>query len=98
MATAQPVVRAPHSPNRRHARCRLVVECSTFMASIILGQQRYALPIGETRIGGAGAGALPFPQLAAVETVAVLLVARDGVASLRSCSNGAASLTVDGVP
>jgi pSer/pThr/pTyr-binding forkhead associated (FHA) protein len=68
------------------------------MPSIILGQQRFALPIGETRIGGAGAGAVPFPQLAALETLAVLLLARDGVASLRSSSNGATSLTVDGVP
>jgi pSer/pThr/pTyr-binding forkhead associated (FHA) protein len=68
-----------------------------FMPSIILGQQRFALPVGETRIGGAGAGAVPFPQLAAVQTVAVLLVTPDGVARLRSHSNGSASLTVDGV-
>jgi pSer/pThr/pTyr-binding forkhead associated (FHA) protein len=66
------------------------------MPSIILGQQRFALPVGETRMGGAGAGAVPFPQLAALQTVAVILVTRDGAASLRSHSNGAASLTVDG--
>jgi pSer/pThr/pTyr-binding forkhead associated (FHA) protein len=70
----------------------------TPMPFIILGQQRYALPIGETRIGGVGAGAVPFPQLAAVETVAVLCVAHDGGASLRSCSNGTASLAIDGGP
>jgi pSer/pThr/pTyr-binding forkhead associated (FHA) protein len=68
------------------------------MPSIILGQQRFALPIGETRIGGGIAGAVPFPQLAALQPVAVLLVTPDGVASLRSYSNGPASLTVDGVP
>ena len=66
------------------------------MPSIILGQQRFALPVGETRIGGAGAGVVPFPQLAALQTVAVLLVTPDGAASLRSHSNGSSSLTVDG--
>jgi pSer/pThr/pTyr-binding forkhead associated (FHA) protein len=68
------------------------------MPFIILGQQRFALPIGETRIGGAGAGALPFAQLAGLQTVAVLRVTPDGVASLRPQGNGFPPLTVDGTP
>jgi pSer/pThr/pTyr-binding forkhead associated (FHA) protein len=67
------------------------------MPSIILGQQRFALPVGETRIGGAGTGAVPFSQLAALQTMAVLLVTSDGAATLRSHGNGSSSLTVDGV-
>jgi pSer/pThr/pTyr-binding forkhead associated (FHA) protein len=68
------------------------------MAFIILGEQRFALPIGETRIGGAGDGALPFAQLARHETLGVLLLTPKSVASLRSQDNGSLPLTVDGVP
>lgn len=69
------------------------------MPFIILGQQRFALPIGETRIGGAGDGALPLPQLARHETAALLLLTSGGVATLRSRGGGSAvPLTVDGVP
>jgi pSer/pThr/pTyr-binding forkhead associated (FHA) protein len=68
------------------------------MPSIILGQQRFALPVGETRIGGNGPDAVPFSQLVAVKPVAVLLVTQDGAASLRSHANSSPSLTVNGVP
>jgi pSer/pThr/pTyr-binding forkhead associated (FHA) protein len=68
------------------------------MPFIILGQQRFALPVGETRIGGAGAGALPFSQLTGLQTVAVLRVTPDGVASLRPQGTGSPPLTVDGTP
>jgi pSer/pThr/pTyr-binding forkhead associated (FHA) protein len=84
---------------RRHPSADSVVRMfDTTMPFIILGQQRFALPIGETRIGGAGAGALPFSQLARHETVAVLLLTPDDIARLRPQGDGSVPLTVDGVP
>jgi pSer/pThr/pTyr-binding forkhead associated (FHA) protein len=66
------------------------------MPFIILGRERFALPIGETRIGGNGDDALPFPELARQGTIAVLTLTPDGTASLSR--DGAATVTVDGAP
>jgi pSer/pThr/pTyr-binding forkhead associated (FHA) protein len=66
------------------------------MPFIILGQQRFALPIGETRIGGSGAGALPFAQLAGHATIASLWLTPDGVVSLRGSGDRGARVLVDG--
>jgi hypothetical protein len=66
------------------------------MPFIILGRQRFALPIGETRIGGSGIGALPFPELARQPTIAILLLTRDGAVSLWPSRHGAARVIVDG--
>jgi hypothetical protein len=54
------------------------------MPFIIVNRERFALPIGETRVGGIGEDALPFPELARVETAAIVSVLPDGTASLRS--------------
>ena len=68
------------------------------MQYIILGQQRFALPVGETRIGGPGSAALPLPQLAPGATVAVILVRPDHAVTLRAHGGSAMSVLVDGVP
>ena len=64
------------------------------MPFVILNRERFALPIGETRVGGAGDDALPFPELAGCETVAILSVLPDGTATLRRA--GRAAVSVDG--
>jgi pSer/pThr/pTyr-binding forkhead associated (FHA) protein len=66
------------------------------MPFIILGRERFALPIGDTRIGGSGDDALPFPELARHETIAVLAVTADGAASLSREGTASVALTVDG--
>jgi pSer/pThr/pTyr-binding forkhead associated (FHA) protein len=68
------------------------------MPFIIFGRERFALPIGDTRVGGAGDDALPFPQLARRATVAVLTLTPDGVASLTRLGSESDSLSVDGAP
>jgi pSer/pThr/pTyr-binding forkhead associated (FHA) protein len=70
----------------------------TAMPYVILGRERFALPIGETRIGGTGDDALPFPQLAGVATAAVLLVTPGDAVSLRPHAQGSARVSVNGVP
>jgi hypothetical protein len=70
----------------------------TAMPSIMLGRQRFPLPIGETRLGGAGDDALPFPELRGVPTMAVLVVTASGTVSLWPSSGDAAGVTVNGVP
>jgi pSer/pThr/pTyr-binding forkhead associated (FHA) protein len=66
------------------------------MPFIILGRERFALPIGDTRIGGIGEDALPFPDLARHETIAVLALTADGSASLSRQGATSVALTVDG--
>jgi pSer/pThr/pTyr-binding forkhead associated (FHA) protein len=68
------------------------------MPFIILGRERFALPIGDTRIGGSGDDALPFPELARHATIAVLAVTPDGAASLSREGAASIALTVDGAP
>ncbi len=52
------------------------------MPFVILGRERFAISIGETRIGGTGEDALPFPELARQPTMAILTLTPDGRASL----------------
>src|SRR5919109_1481333 len=66
------------------------------MPFIILGRERFALPIGDTRIGGTGDDALPFPELARQATIGVLTLTADGTASLSRQGASSATLTVDG--
>jgi pSer/pThr/pTyr-binding forkhead associated (FHA) protein len=68
------------------------------MPFIILGRERFALPIGDTRIGGSDDDALPFPELARQATIAVLTVTPDGAASLSRHDAASVALTVDGAP
>jgi pSer/pThr/pTyr-binding forkhead associated (FHA) protein len=68
------------------------------MPFIILGRERFALPIGDTRIGGSGDDALPFPELTRQTTVAVLALTPDGTASLCALRPESGALTVDGKP
>jgi hypothetical protein len=50
---------------------------------VVVNRERFALPIGETRVGGSDDGASPFPELAPLGTVAVLSVMPDGTATLQ---------------
>jgi pSer/pThr/pTyr-binding forkhead associated (FHA) protein len=68
------------------------------MPFIILGRERFALPIGDTRIGGTGDDALPFPELARHATIAVLAVTPDGAAALARAGAESVPLSVDGAP
>ena len=68
------------------------------MPFIILGRERFALPIGDTRIGGSGDDALPFPELAPHATIAVLAVTADGAASLARQGAASVTLAVNGAP
>jgi len=68
------------------------------MPSIMLGRERFALPIGETRVGGSGNDALPFSALRDMPPVAVLVVTSDDAVSVRSYGSGANTATVNGVP
>jgi pSer/pThr/pTyr-binding forkhead associated (FHA) protein len=68
------------------------------MPFIILGRERFALPIGDTRIGGGGDDALPFPELARHPTIAVLTLTPDGTASVSRHSAASEALCVDGSP
>jgi hypothetical protein len=70
----------------------------TAMPSIMLGRERFKLPIGETRVGGSGDGALPFPALRLLPTAAVLLVTADKGVSLWPQGYARGAVTVDGVP
>jgi pSer/pThr/pTyr-binding forkhead associated (FHA) protein len=64
------------------------------MPFVIVNRERFALPIGETRVGGSGDDALPFPELAQLGTVAVLSVMPDGTATVQRA--GDASVAVNG--
>ena len=65
------------------------------MPFIILGGERFALPIGETPVGGTGDDALPFPELAELPAVATLAVGPDGEAVIRRTARDH-RVTVDG--
>jgi hypothetical protein len=68
------------------------------MPSIMLGRERFALPMGETRVGGAGDDALPFAALRALPAVAVLFLTPSSRVSLWPAADSAAVVTVNGVP
>lgn len=68
------------------------------MPFVILGRERFALPIGETRIGGTGDDALPFPELARHDTVAVLELMPDGATTLSRSGGASQTVTIDGTP
>jgi len=68
------------------------------MPSVLLGRERFALPIGETRVGGIGDNALPFPALQRMETAAVLLVTASESVSLWPHGDAAGEVIVNGVP
>jgi pSer/pThr/pTyr-binding forkhead associated (FHA) protein len=68
------------------------------MPSIILGRERFALPIGETRVGGTGDDALPFAALRALPTVAVLFLTPSERVSLWPAADGAGVVMVNGGP
>jgi hypothetical protein len=68
------------------------------MPSIMLGRERFALPIGETRVGGTGDDALPFAVLRALPTVAVLFLTASERVSLWPATDGAGLVTVNGEP
>jgi hypothetical protein len=67
------------------------------MPFIILGQRRFALPIGETRIGGNGSGSLPFAEVADHAPVATLVVGSDGAVTLHRLGKASGRVSVDGV-
>ena len=52
------------------------------MAFLILGTERYALPIGDTVLGGAADEALPAPELATVPPMATITVLADNSATI----------------
>ena len=62
------------------------------MPFVIVNRERFALPIGETRVGGSGDDALPFPELASLRTVAVLSVMPDGTATVQRAGDAAVVL------
>jgi hypothetical protein len=68
------------------------------MLFVILGRERFALPVGETRIGGGGDTSLPFAELAGRSAMGALMVRPDGAVRLRRLGNGSEQLAVDGVP
>lgn len=68
------------------------------MPFIILGRARFALPVGETLIGGAAAHALPFPELAGHATMATLRLTPDGTVSVWPLRERSARVTVNGTP
>ena len=56
------------------------------MSFLILGTERYALPIGDTSLGGAADDALPAPELATVAPAATITVLADHSATIRRTS------------
>lgn len=66
------------------------------MSFVVIAGERYALPIGETLLGGNADDALAAPALAAMEPSAVVEVMPDGGATLRATDRG--DVRVDGAP
>ncbi len=64
----------------------------------MLGRERFALPMGETRVGGTGDDALPFAALRALPTVAVLFLTPSERVSLWPAADGVGGVTVNGAP
>jgi pSer/pThr/pTyr-binding forkhead associated (FHA) protein len=65
------------------------------MPFLVLGTERYALPIGETPIGGTGEDAVPFPELAGLSPRARIIVLADGSARIEPV--GGSAVHVNGV-
>lgn len=57
------------------------------MSYFILGDDRFALPIGDTVVGGTADEALPFAELASVPPAAIVSVSPDGEATIRRVSS-----------
>jgi pSer/pThr/pTyr-binding forkhead associated (FHA) protein len=68
------------------------------MPFIIFGRERFAISIGETRIGGTGDDALPFPELARQTTIAILTLTPDGKTTLSRADETTTPVTVNGTP
>ena len=68
------------------------------MPFVILGRERFAIAIGETRIGGSGDDALPFPELARQPALAVLTLTPDGTTTLSRADDAKDPITVNGKP
>ena len=66
------------------------------MPFLVIGQERFALQIGETRIGGTGDDAAPFPELASLPIRATISVLADGSATIRPV--GSSPVYVNGLP
>ena len=67
------------------------------MAFLIIDGERFALPIGESTLGGGGDDALPIPTLVGLPAQAVLTLAADDLAVIRRARPDA-DVTVDGRP
>jgi pSer/pThr/pTyr-binding forkhead associated (FHA) protein len=67
------------------------------MPFVIVGRERFAISIGETRIGGSGEDALPFTELTRHPTMAVLTLTPDGTTSLARVG-GSSAVSVNGAP
>ena len=68
------------------------------MPAIMLGREGFALPIGETRVGGVGNDALPFPALRQLPTVAILHVSTSDEVTLWPHGNSDGAVSVNGTP
>jgi pSer/pThr/pTyr-binding forkhead associated (FHA) protein len=66
------------------------------MPFIVIDRERYALPIGDSILGGSAVNALSVPALAAVPPSASVWVGPDGTASIRRIGTG--EVTVNGAP
>lgn len=66
------------------------------MSFVVIAGERYALPIGETLLGGSADDALPAPELSPLPPSAVVEVMPDGRAMLRATYGG--EVLVDGAP
>ena len=69
------------------------------MPSLLLGRERFVLPVGETRIGGSGDGAVPFAALRKLPTVAIVHITPAHVVTVWPAHGGVAdTVVIDGVP
>jgi pSer/pThr/pTyr-binding forkhead associated (FHA) protein len=66
------------------------------MSFLILGSERYALPIGETALGGSADDALPAPELASLTPAATITVLADNSATIRRIA--AEEVTLNDMP
>src|SRR5688500_8838525 len=62
------------------------------MSFVIIGTERYALPIGDTRLGGRAEDALAAPELAALPPTAMVTVLADHSATIRRTGVGPVTL------
>ncbi|MGH7664516.1 MAG: FHA domain-containing protein [Gemmatimonadaceae bacterium] len=69
------------------------------MSFLVIDSERYALPIGETRLGGSGDDTVPCPALLGVSTVAIFTVMPEHATTVRrGGSSFDASVTVNDEP